>query len=52
MDALISRLFEPEKAVAFTSFSTNFTFFFPLKTATNFYQNTENENFCSKSHLL
>ena len=27
IDALLSRLFEPEKAVAFTSFSTNFTFF-------------------------
>ena len=29
IDALMSRLFEPKKAVAFTSFSTNFTFFFP-----------------------
>ena len=29
IDALMSHLFEPKKAVAFTSFSTNFTFFFP-----------------------
>ena len=29
INALMSRLFEPKKAVAFTSFSTNFTFFFP-----------------------
>ena len=38
IDALMSRLFEPEKAVDFTSFSTNFTFFFTiaLKTATIF----------------
>ena len=46
---LWSHLFEPEKVVAFTSFSTNFTFF-PLKTPTNFHQNTENESFGRKRH--
>ena len=30
IDALMSRFYKPEKAVSFTSFSTNFTFF-PLK---------------------
>ena len=49
-DPLMSRLFEPEKVVAFTSFSAKFTFF-SIKTATKFHQNTENENFCRKRHL-
>ena len=51
IDALMSRLFEPEKAVAFTSFSAIFLFS-PLKTATNFHRNTKTENFCGKRYLL